>query len=154
MADEVSVERVIDAPADELWSRVSNVERMGDLSPENIGGKWLGDATGPAMGARFKGDNRRGKKKWSTRAKIVECEPGKVFAFDVTSGPFKVARWTYRFEPTDGGCRVTEVWTDQRGKFVTFMGKPVSGVADRASHNKASMETTLDRLAALAESAT
>ncbi len=154
MADEVSVERVINAPADELWSRVSNVERMGDLSPENIGGKWLGDATGPAMGARFKGDNRRGKKKWSTTAKIVGCEPGKVFAFDVTSGPFKVARWTYRFEPTDGGCRVTEVWTDQRGKFVTFMGKPVSGVADRASHNKASMEATLDRLAALAESAT
>ena len=32
------------------------------------------------------------------------------------------------------------------------LGKPVSGVADRASHNRASMEATLERLAALTES--
>jgi hypothetical protein len=152
MADEISVDREIAASADDLWERVSNVERMGDISPENIGGKWLKGATGPVVGARFKGNNQNGKKKWSTIAKVVESEPGRVFAFDVTSGPLKVARWTYRFEPTDAGCRVTEIWTDQRGKLVSFLGKPVSGVADRASHNRESMQATLDRLAALAES--
>jgi hypothetical protein len=48
---------------------------------------------------------------------------------------------------------VTETWIDQRGRLVTFLGKPVSGVADRASHNRAGMEATLDRLAAVAEGA-
>lgn len=153
MADEVSVEREIAASPDALWERVANIDRMGDLSPENVGGTWVKGASGPAVGAQFKGDNRNGKKKWSTDCKVVECEPGRAFAFEVTARPFKVARWTYRFEPTDGGCRVTETWTDNRGKTVIFLGKIVSGVADRATHNRASMEATLDRLAALSESA-
>ncbi len=153
MAEEVSVERVIGAPAEAVWARVANIERMGDISPENIGGSWLGGATGPALGAKFKGDNQNGKKKWSTTGKVVECEPGRAFAFDVTSGPVKVARWTYRFEPTDGGCKVTETWTDARSRFVMFAGKIVSGVADHASHNRESMVATLDRLAELAEQA-
>lgn len=153
MADEISVEREIAAPPGELWNRVANVERMGDLSPENIGGTWLKGATGPAVGARFKGDNQNGEKKWSTNAEVVECEPGRAFAFEVTAGPFKVSRWTYRFEPTATGCRVTETWTDQRGRFVVFMGKKISGVADRAPHNRESMVKTLDRLAALSETA-
>ena len=57
MAEEVSVERVIAASPDEVWARVSNIERMGDLSPESAGGTWLKGATGPAVGAKFKGDN-------------------------------------------------------------------------------------------------
>jgi Polyketide cyclase / dehydrase and lipid transport len=151
MTQEVSVERVIAAPADELWARVSDIVRMGDISPESVGGRWLDAATGPTVGARFKGDNENGKKKWSTTCSIVECEPGRVFAFDVSSGGLKIARWTYRFEPADGGCKVTEIWTDERSRFIVFMGKLVSGVADRASHNRSTMEATLDRLAALSE---
>ena len=115
MADEVSVERVIAASPDDLWARVADIERMGDLSPESAGGKWLKGATGPAVGAKFKGENRNGKKQWSTTGTVVVCEPGRVFVFDVTSGPVKVSRWGYRFEPTDGGCKVVETWTDQRG---------------------------------------
>jgi ribosome-associated toxin RatA of RatAB toxin-antitoxin module len=153
MADEVSVERVIVASPDELWARVSDIERMGDLSPESTGGEWLRGATGPVVGARFKGNNQNGKKKWSTVAKVVESEPGRVFAFEVTAGPFKVARWTYRFEAAENGCRVTETWTDQRGRFGVVMGKPVSGVADRATHNRNTMAETLGRLASLTEPA-
>jgi ribosome-associated toxin RatA of RatAB toxin-antitoxin module len=150
MADgaEVSVERVIGASPDELWSCVSDVKRMGELSPENVGNTWIKGATGPAVGARFKGDNRNGKKKWSTTAKVVECEPGRVFAFESVAGPFKVARWTYRFNAVDGGTRVTESWIDQRGLVGKVMGKPVSGVADRAAHNRETMHATLDQLAA------
>jgi hypothetical protein len=154
MAEEISVERVIAAPADELWARVANIERMGEISPESLGGAWIKGATGPAVGAKFKGENQNGKKKWSTTGTVVECEPGRSFAFEVTSGPVKVSRWGYRFEPTDGGCKVIETWTDQRGWLPRTLGKPISGVADRASHNRASMESTLDRLAALCEPAT
>ncbi len=151
MADEVSVERIIAASPQDLWARVCDVERMGDLSPESAGGTWRRGADGPAVGAKFKGDNRNGKRKWSTSCTVVEAEPGRVFAFDVTAGPFKVARWVYRFEPAAGGCRVTETWIDQRGSVAKRLGKPVSGVEDRASHNRSTMAATLERLAALAE---
>lgn len=152
MAEEICVDRVIAATPEALWARVCDIERMGELSPEATGGKWLGGAKGPEVGARFKGENRNGKKKWSTTCKVVEAESGRVFAFDVTAGPFKVARWTYRFEPAAGGCKVTEVWTDQRGWVAHKLGKPASGVADRRSHNQATMAATLDRLAEVAES--
>jgi hypothetical protein len=78
-----------------------------------------------------------------------------VFAFEVKAVGLRVARWEYRFEPTgDGGCRVTERWTDQRGWLATRFGGPVSGVHDRSEHNRAGMEVTLDRLAAAATGAT
>jgi hypothetical protein len=81
----------------------------------------------------------------------VAADPATTFAFDVTAGPFRIARWAYTFEPTGEACRVTEIWTDQRGRIAAFMGKPASGVGDRATHNRASMEQTLERLATAAE---
>ena len=50
-----------------------------------------------------------------------------------------------------GGCAVTESWDDERGRLVKFLGKPVSGVADRVTHNRAGMEQTLRNLKAAAE---
>jgi ribosome-associated toxin RatA of RatAB toxin-antitoxin module len=151
VTEQVSVDRVIAASPDDLWARVANVEGMSELSPENTACTWRRGATGPAVGARFKGENQNGKKKWSTDATVTDVEPGRVFAFEVKAGPFKIARWEYRFEPVDNGCRVTEVWTDQRGWVGKTLGKPVSGVEDRASHNRSTMEATLERLATLAE---
>jgi uncharacterized protein YndB with AHSA1/START domain len=151
MADEITVDRIIAAPADELWARVADPQGMADLSPESAGGQWVKGATEPAVGAKFKGDNANGKKRWSTDCTVVECEPGRVFAFDVTAGPFKVARWVYRFEPAEGGCKVSETWIDRRGWFAKKAGKSVSGVASRDEHNRLTMAATLERLAALAE---
>jgi uncharacterized protein YndB with AHSA1/START domain len=149
---QVTVEREMAAPPERVWSLVSDVTRMGEWSPEASAADWLGGATGPAVGARFKGRNQRGWRRWSTKAEVVEAEPGKAFAFDVTSGPLKVARWGYRLEPTDGGCRVEERWEDHRGSTIKVLGHLVSGVADRAAHNRAGMEATLESLAKTAES--
>jgi uncharacterized protein YndB with AHSA1/START domain len=151
MTDEVSVSRDVAAPPEQVWAMVADVTRMGEWSPETEGAVWLGDASGPAVGARFRGTNRNGKKRWNTVARVVDAEPGRAFAFQVTAIGFKVAEWRYTFEPTDHGCRVTETWIDQRGRTATTLGKPVSGVADRGTHNRAGMEETLDRLKAAAE---
>ena len=107
--------REIRAPAEQVWAMVSDVTRMGEWSPENQGGVWRGGASAPQPGATFVGTNRNGKKKWTTLAKVVEADPGRVFAFRVTAEGFKVAEWRYEFEPTTTGCRVTETWIDQRG---------------------------------------
>ncbi len=153
MSELVEVTRDVAAPASTVWAMISDVTRMGEWSPETVGCEWKKGATGPAVGARFSGSNRNGSKKWSTTCVVVESVPAERFAFEVVVGPMKVARWGYALEPTDTGCRVTETWTDRRGGLVKALGKPLSGVADRAVHNRAGMEQTLDRLAAAAEAA-
>lgn len=154
MTDEISVQRDIQAPAGQVWKMISDVTRMGEWSPETTGCTWLKGATGPAPGAKFKGVNQNGKKKWSTMCKVTAAEPGKSFVFSVDVGPIKVAEWAYTFASADEGrgCTVTETWTDRRNGIGRLFGKPVSGVADRASHNRSGMEQTLERLAAAAES--
>jgi uncharacterized protein YndB with AHSA1/START domain len=151
VAEQVSVSREIAAPAEQVWAMVSDVTRMGEWSPENVGGTWLGGATGPNPGAKFRGTNRSGKKKWNTVCAVVDADPGRRFSFRVTAAGLKIAEWSYAFEPTAAGCQVTETWVDQRGRIAKTLGKPVSGVGDRASHNRAGMEQTLERLAAVAE---
>jgi uncharacterized protein YndB with AHSA1/START domain len=154
MTDTVSVGRVVAAAPDVVWAMVADLTRMCEWSPENTRCEWIGRSTGPVVGARFRGTNENGKKKWKTVGTIVDAQPGKSFAFEIKAGPFGVARWEYRFDATDiGGCNVTEIWIDQRGIVGRTLGGPVSGVADRAVHNRAGMETTLERLAAAAEKA-
>jgi uncharacterized protein YndB with AHSA1/START domain len=148
MSTVVSVSRAIDAPAEQVWALISDLPRMGDWSPENTGGAWVKGATGPALGARFKGTNGTGKRRWSTQAEVTACEPGRAFGFRVRAGGMAVADWTYRIEPTDSGCTVTETWTDTRGWLIKTVGGVISGVKDRESFNRAGMETTLANLAA------
>ena len=53
--------------------------------------------------------------------------------------------------PTLDGCRVTESWVDDRSPALARIGWLFTGVADRAAHNRATMERTLENLAAAAE---
>jgi len=154
MTDTISVSQPVDASPEQVWEMLSDLPRMGEWSPENTGGTWVKGATGPAVGARFKGANANGKKNWKTDAKVTTCVPGSAFAFDVSVGMVAVANWSYVIEPTPSGCVVTETWTDKRGWLAKALGGPVSGVADREIHNRSGMETTLANLAAAAEAST
>jgi uncharacterized protein YndB with AHSA1/START domain len=151
MADDVSVTTEIRAPAEQVWAMVADLPRMAEWSPENDGATWRKGATAAVPGATFTGTNSRGKKTWNTVGTVLEAQPGKVLSFRITAVGMKVAVWRYRFEPTDTGCQVTETWADERNALVKVLGKPVSGVADRASHNRAGMEQTLASLKAAAE---
>ena len=153
MNEQVSVTREIGAPADKVCALVSDVTRMGEWSPENLGGVWLGGATSATPGAKFRGTNRIGKRKWKTVATVIDADAGRRFSFRVSTAGLKVAEWSYAFEPTEHGCRVTESWTDQRAGWFKPIAHLATGVGDRATHNRAGMEQTLERLAATAESA-
>ena len=148
--EEVSV--TIAAPAQRLYDLISDLPRMGEWSPENRGGKWVKGATGPVVGARFRGRNRKGWRRWATLVTVAIAEPAKEFAFDVTGGPWKVARWGYRFAPTEGATVVTEYWDDHRSALIAKITSLLVGVADRPEYNRRGMEETLRRLAAFAES--
>jgi hypothetical protein len=140
-----AVETIKAAPT-AVYDAVADLPNMGKLSPENTGGKWLGAATGAAVGARFRGNNRAGWRRWSTSVEVTEADPGKRFAFRVTSGPVSVAEWSYDFEAEGDTTKVTESWTDKRPGWMKALSGPVMGISDRAEHNRKGMQATLAAL--------
>lgn len=153
MATDESVSRAINAPAARVWEMVSDLPRMGEWSNENVGGRWVGEPSAAVPGAVFKGANRNGVRRWSTKVKVVEAVPGEVFAFDVTYLGLPISAWRYEFAATDDGCVVTESWTDRRPGWFTPLARLATGVSDRDAHTRVGMEHTLERLAVAAESA-
>ncbi len=149
MAYPTAVSRDVAAPPEKVWDLVADMPRMGEWSPENQGGSWVKGATGPALGAVFKGSNKNGIRRWSTICTVVACERGKVFEFGVTSGPLAVANWRYEFEGTDTGCRVTESWRDNRKPWFAFVARVMGDHSD--AHAEQEMAATLAKLAAAAE---
>ena len=151
---EVTTESIdIVAPAEVVWSLVSDLTRMGEWSPETERVEWMGGATGPSVGARFKGHNRFRGRRWSTTGTIVAADPPRELAWDVTSVlGLAVARWRYVIEPVDElSCRLTESTEDQRGALMKVLGNLATGVKDRGEHNAAGMRATLERIKAAAE---
>jgi hypothetical protein len=76
------------APADKIWNLIADVRNTGRFSPEVFESEWLDGATGPALGARFRGHVRRneiGPVYWTT-CRVTACEPGREFGFDVLVG--------------------------------------------------------------------
>jgi uncharacterized protein YndB with AHSA1/START domain len=147
MTQPVSVTRDIAASPEKVWALVTDLPRMGEWSPENQGGSWSKGATGPAVGASFKGRNKNGKKSWGTTVIVNVCDEPSKFSFALMALGKNWCDWVYEIEATPTGCRVTHSWIDHRSTFADKLGKVVSGVSNRASHNRANMEITLEKLA-------
>lgn len=148
-----SVEIAADPHA--VWAMVTDLPRMGEFSPENVGGRWLDGATGPAVGVRYRGFNRHSGdgREWWTRVKVVEYQDCRLFTFDVRAPiGIRVSRWSYEIEPTPTGCRLSEHWYRVGNRFVrNFLGPRVTGRADRPGFNTGSIEHTLAAVKAVAE---
>ncbi len=147
----IVVSRHMAAAPDAVFGMISDLPRMGEWSPECTGGTWSGGASGPAVGAKFKGTNTNGKKQWSTSVTVAVCDAPTSFVFDVNAVGMSIARWQYDIVADGDGCTVTESWTDKRNRVAKLFGGPASGVTDREAHNRAGMEKTLEGLAAAAE---
>jgi uncharacterized protein YndB with AHSA1/START domain len=142
----------VDAPPAAVYDLVAALPSMGKWSPECERCDWVDGATGATPGARFKGRNRIGRRRWSTTGTVVAAEPGRELAWDVVSVfRLPVARWRYRIEAEEGGCRVTESTEDRRGGVMTVLGLLATCVSYRADHNQRGMEATLKRVKAAAE---
>jgi hypothetical protein len=127
---------------------------MSRVAAEFERGTWLGGARQAAVGARFRGHNRRARRRWSTTATVTDAEPGRRFAFEVVSvARIPVSRWQYDIRPTDGGCRVEERTWDRRPSWFRPLANLFTGVRDRAECNRRNIEHTLGRLKAAAEAA-
>lgn len=135
---------VIDRPALEVWSAIADITRMGEWSPECTGARWVGGATGPAVGAKFEGDNAvkvagRTLKSWTTTSEVTASEPGTVFEFisaDTTT-------WRYELLPSGAGTRVTETFSYSPGRFQRIWYETI---LRRTAGMTKGMATTLGRL--------
>lgn len=147
MTPDISVSRDIAASPEAVFSALTDISRMGEWSPENHLCVWNDGFSAPAVDAMWTGHNRNGDKEWSTESRITELVENERFYFDCIVRDFTFSKWGYDIEATDSGCRVTEHSQDLRPEAALERSAQISGVSDRATHNKAGMEATLERLA-------
>ena len=150
MRDSVTVHMAA-TPA-KVWDLVSDVTRIGEFSPETFDAKWVGGATGPELGARFKGHvkrNGRGPVYWTT-CRVSECVAGEVFGFDVLGPGDRILNtWTYRLAGAGDGTDVTESFAldNNIGSRIYWA---IAGWA-RGKTNREGMTRTLERMKAVVE---
>jgi hypothetical protein len=144
-----SAEVVIARDVASVYAVVSDVTHYGRFSPENRSARWLGSATGPVRGARFRSWNRRGLMRWFTYC-VVESATGTEFSFRVTfPPPMPATRWRYELTPLDeSNTRVVESWELPKplGPARRTMMRLLLGTANRPSDLTAGAAATLSRM--------
>lgn len=149
-----SVTVTMAAPADRIWDLIANVENIGRFSPETFEAEWLDGATGPTLGARFRGHVRRneiGPVYWAA-CRVTACEPGREFGFEVLVGDRAVNNWHYRLRPSPrdpGHTEVTESFHLNPSPLMSVYA--VLGGQLRRRRNLRDMRKTLERIKAVVE---
>jgi hypothetical protein len=143
----------MDAEPQQVWELISDITKMGEYSPEVVEAEWLDGATGPAVGAMYRGHVRRNEW-WPvlywTKCRITECVPGQVFEFAVVMRDRPVNTWRYELAAAPGGgTDVTESF-DLGDNLFTKVWRPLGGVL-REKRNQRDMLKTLERVKAVAE---
>jgi len=75
------VEVEVRAPAESVWTVVSDVTRTGEWSHECHEVEWLDGATSAAPGVRFRGANRSAWLRWNRTCVVTEVSPGRSIAW-------------------------------------------------------------------------
>lgn len=142
----------VQAAPEAVWRLVTDITRMGEWSPQCRGGRWIGHARGPVVGARFVGFNRQGWRWWATTNRVVAAEPVRLFAFRTEQNR---ARWVFRI---DGDCAAgttlvqrRELPTGRSALSTAFIGLLLGGNRRFDSAVQAGMQRTLERIKAAAE---
>jgi uncharacterized protein YndB with AHSA1/START domain len=149
MRDSVTVHMA--APPKRIWELVSDVTRIGEYSPETFGAEWLDGATGPAVGARFRGHvkrNGRGPIYWTT-CTVLAAEPDREFSFGVGRSDKPLNVWRYRIDPSGDGADVTESFQLANTPLLRLYWALFGWARGRTNRN--GMRTTLERIKAEVE---
>jgi uncharacterized protein YndB with AHSA1/START domain len=99
------------ATREAVWVVISDVTRVGEWSGECRGCVWVDGADGPAVGARFRGRNRRGGFRWTRLNEVIVADAPHTFAWrTLESVPyFDSTEWRLTLADDGAGrTRVTE----------------------------------------------
>lgn len=137
----------VETDVDTAYAMVSDPTAMARLASEVVDARWL--EGGPAaVGARFRGYNRNGRRCWTTTWRVTDADRS-TYAYEVYAPVgIRISRWQYDVEraPTAGTCVVTETnWIKVPGWFVPI-AIATTGVSDRPEANRAHIGGTLARL--------
>jgi hypothetical protein len=139
------------APPGRIWDLVSDVTKIGRYSPETFEAQWLDGASGPAVGARFRGHVKRngwGPTYWTT-CTVLACVPEREFGFGVGPSDKPLNVWRYRLDPTGDGTDVTESFELANTAPLRVYWALLGWARGRTNRN--GMQTTLERIKAEVE---
>lgn len=142
----------VNAPPEAVYTVVSDVTRTPEWSPEVIRCRWIGGAEAAGVGARFKGRSKSRFIRWTRTCEVVAADPGREFAFRTLFDAVNKdsTTWRYTLEPHDGGTLLTESYDvhETPTRFIETMSRLF---AERPDDMTPHMETSLDRIKAIAE---
>lgn len=92
----------------------------------------------------------RGLLKWSRHGRVPAATPGEELAFVTEEGGKESTVWRSRFEPADGGTKVTESYEIRQ---IPVWARIVDVPTNRARELRDGMRHTLQRLKSAAEAA-
>ena len=100
----------IAAPIDVVWGLISDITRVGEWSVECRSCEWVGGASGPAVGARFRGRNRRNASWWTRTCEVLAVEAPNHFVWRTL--PTRVlpdsTEWGFHLEEHGDRTRLTQ----------------------------------------------
>jgi hypothetical protein len=142
----------INAAPTAVYALITDLGAMSEIAEETAAMRWASGTTAKP-GAVFKGTNRNGWRRWTTKCRITDADPGARFAFDVSHSGVPISRWQYDIAPADGGCTVTESTWDRRPGWYKTPAGLVTGTLNRQELNGDHIQATLQRLKTRAEAA-
>jgi Polyketide cyclase / dehydrase and lipid transport len=154
----IEAEVVVDARPAVVWPFVCDIQTPAEFSSEFQGGQWLDGATGPALGARFRGRNHHeARGSWETVSTICDFELERAFGWAVGDPAVPAARWRFTLEPAGSGTRLRQ-WM-QMGPGESGISELIAQMPDkehrilrrRLAEHQANMAATLAGIKALAE---
>lgn len=136
----------VDASHEAVYDLVSDITRMSEWSPETYRAEWVGGASGPVAGARFRGWNKAGPIRWFTDPVVDVAERGKEFTFTTTFfGKGRLTTWSFVMKPSGEGTELSESWSEHSRVMDRLLpGRRVDGL-------QRGMEQTLARIKEAAE---
>jgi uncharacterized protein YndB with AHSA1/START domain len=151
---ELTAEVRIAAPPEQVWTALTELDRMAARSPELVRMVPLGRG-GLRAGQQYLGLNRRGPVVWPTRNRVVAVEAPHLLVWDTVSSG---ARWVFELHPDgpDGtATRVVQRRPVTRGLTLlsrAFAPLALGGSESHADELEEGMQVTLEALRTEVES--
>ncbi len=150
----VSVERVINAPASQIFAMIADAGRHSSFDGSGTVDHAPGGTSQPLqLGSKF-GMSMRGRPEtlfvpYRTTNTVIEFEPDRRIAWQTRTGPLGLIGgriWRYELEPVDGGTLVRETWDVSQDR-----QRPMLKMGSMPKQAEDAMRATLERIAAILE---
>ena len=149
----ISVERVINAPAGEIFAMIADAGRHSSFDGSGTVDHSTLESQPLELGSKF-GMAMRGRPEslflpYRTTNTVIEFEPDRRIAWKTTMGPGGLIGgriWRYELSPTEGGTLVRETWDVSQDR-----QRPMLKIGAMPKQAEDGMRATLERIAAQLE---